>query len=678
MFQKLNMTRLLYILITLIIYFIFSTSCISREEERSTQAKLFQLKESITDSINSMRLTCVDQMIEEGKGIASDSSDYYAFVASDAMLNFYRGEADVLNSNLNKIKNYLSNSQNKGNRDLELRYLMIKSVYYTNFYPNLDSMLFYNEAAYKCAEIHFEASQQIIPYNNMASAYKQIGALDKSIMFYKKAIYLSDSLSLPVNNYIPLYEGLSATYIALRDFEQSEIWLNKSAELWDVMPTYDKYIYLTNRGNFYFYSKEYDKSLNTFLHLDTFLINYPNMIWERNLCFLNLADIYLKIGQLNKTEEIIGKTLDYYSNQGADMFVQYIRTQQMELAYQRNNYTAVSNLIREEGAINHLLPEHKLLRFEFLNGYYSKLGLWEEAHNFQRRYTYLRDSLANERIRMRTSELRTRYERDARILKQENKIVKNERHLLMTYIWLIIVLTLLLGVIFIVFYTRKRNMLRESNMLNRIMKLRMENTRNRITPHFIYNALNNELYSQQMGRESQLNTLVDMLREGQMQANVFCTKLEDELRFIALYVEIESRTVGGFSYKVELEEGIEPDKVLLPSMMVHIFVENAIKHGLKNHSYFEKNNMEKRLQLSIFKKDNGVIIEVMNTGKSYSLAGSSKSTKIGMKVLLQTIQLLNEKNSKSMYYDLLPYAENNETGCVAQLFIPDNYNLNVI
>ena len=69
--------------------------------------------------------------------------------------------------------------------------------------------------------------------------------------------------------------------------------------------------------------------------------------------------------------------------------------------------------------------------------------------------------------------------------------------------------------------------------------MRMENTRNRITPHFIYNALTHEMLAQMEGRKVDLNALTQLLRRGVEQADMLETTLEEELTFVDYYVDIE-------------------------------------------------------------------------------------------------------------------------------------------
>lgn len=113
-------------------------------------------------------------------------------------------------------------------------------------------------------------------------------------------------------------------------------------------------------------------------------------------------------------------------------------------------------------------------------------------------------------------------------------------------------------------------------------------------------------------------------------------------------------------------------------MMIQIFVENAIKHGLKDIPAEIDARMEKKLILHIFKKENDIYIEVRNNGKPLNLQNRDHKTQTGLRVVSQTIQLLNERNKQQMSYNLTEYRDaKGETGCCAQLIIPNNYNFNI-
>lgn len=676
----------IYILITLFIIAL-STLAGACQRHKNTgvtspdeQAEIKMLKQEIHDSIRTFNVNFAKEAILKGKNVAKDSDDYYDFVLYDVILLFYMSQPDSMLNNLAQTMDYLSRQPATSRRNqMRIKCLQTKAAYYSQFYLDPDSLVYYNIEACKVAEQEPDFEQQILCLNNLADAYRQKGELAQSAFYYKKAIYLADSAHTAKDNYVPLYGGLAATYTTLHDFKQSKIWLDKSLELWELMMTHEKFNYLTNRGNDYYYQKDYLNCLNTFLQTDTFLRAHPELEWEKYICHSNIVDVYLKLNQPQNADSLLFDNIAFFQKMQSGTVLPYLYTQQMELAMQKKDYKQAEQLIQKHPLPEGTKPDHILARLDFLQRYYTEQADWKKAFQYQKAYNELNDSLRDDRVRMRTADLQMRYERDATILNQKLYIGEKETQLLQTYTWLAISVSILILLVLLYYYRRKQMRFKEEQMLHRIVELRMENIRNRITPHFIYNALNHELLTQQQGKPTQLHVLVNLLRQGQNLANVFCTSLKEEMDFIQLYVQIEGEALGeNFRYETILEEGIEPEHVTLPSMMIQIFVENAIKHGLKDIPAEIDARMEKKLILHIFKKENDIYIEVRNNGKPLNLQNRDHKTQTGLRVVSQTIQLLNERNKQQMSYNLTEYRDaKGETGCCAQLIIPNNYNFNI-
>jgi sensor histidine kinase YesM len=193
--------------------------------------------------------------------------------------------------------------------------------------------------------------------------------------------------------------------------------------------------------------------------------------------------------------------------------------------------------------------------------------------------------------------------------------------------------------------------------------MRMENTRNRITPHFIYNALTHEMLAQMEGRKVDLNALTQLLRRGVEQADMLETTLEEELTFVDYYVDIERQQMPiTLFYQKEIASDVNPQAVLLPAMTIQIFVENAIKHGLKRQGGI--------LTIRASRQDNATLVEVLDSGQGLD---SSYQEHTGMKVVRQTIQMLNEHNHQQITFGI----GNLKQGCRSWLLLPDDYNYNI-
>lgn len=663
-----------FLSIVLLIAVLIGGGCASRE---SNETSLDRINQAIRDSLRTRNIPFIEQAIRQGKSEARDSDEYYNFVVQDMVRYFYTAQPDLMMLSTDSVVRYLSKVPVTDFRNrLMLKCMQAKGLYYTQFVFDADSMLFYQKEACRYAEKDSDIEELLLCYANLADAYKFAGDLSMSAMSYRRAIALADSIHTDRENYVPLYSGLAATYTTLRDFEQSAFWWDKCGELWDLMMLYEQFNYLNSRGNDYYYQEDYQQALKTFLQLDAFLQEHTDMEWEHHFCKANLSDIYLKLHEPEKARSLIIENLEYFGkSESNEMVLEHLHTQQMELAMQENNFREAERLVARYPVTPEMRSEQSLLRLDFLQRFYVAKSDWKKAFEYGRAYDHLSDSLRSERVRMKTAEIRMRYERDATVLNQNLLIRDKEVELMRIYALLAGVTTIVLVLAFLYVYRRKQMKLREEQMLHRIVSMKMENARNRITPHFIYNALNHELLARQEGRPSSLGVLVDMLRQGQSLASVFCTALREELNFIDLYVAVEGESLGGnFEYKVSVAEGIDLNEVRLPSMMVQIFVENAIKHGLRSLP----REAGKWLLVKVFRQEDAIRIEVINNGPLPVMQSGKDKSQTGLRVVSQIIQLLNTHNKRHMSFELSDYHDaKGEQGCCAALTIPDKYNFDM-
>ena len=66
------------------------------------------------------------------------------------------------------------------------------------------------------------------------------------------------------------------------------------------------------------------------------------------------------------------------------------------------------------------------------------------------------------------------------------------------------------------------------------------------------------------------------------RADALMSTLNEEMEFVGYYVNIEAQQMGdNFSYTTHVAPDVDADRVRLPAMVIQIFAENAIKHGLR-------------------------------------------------------------------------------------------------
>jgi sensor histidine kinase YesM len=155
---------------------------------------------------------------------------------------------------------------------------------------------------------------------------------------------------------------------------------------------------------------------------------------------------------------------------------------------------------------------------------------------------------------------------------------------------------------------KQRETAHKAETLARDVQLKM--LRYQINPHFLFNVLNSIYTLIDENTEKAKKLVIDMseyyrytLNKQQMTVTV-----EKEVESVLKYLEIQkTRFEEEFEYEISVDEASKP--VSIPSFIIHLLIENAVKYGTKT--------MKQKLiiRLSTILTDNKLIISVSNTGK---------------------------------------------------------------
>lgn len=206
--------------------------------------------------------------------------------------------------------------------------------------------------------------------------------------------------------------------------------------------------------------------------------------------------------------------------------------------------------------------------------------------------------------------------------------------------------------------------------MEQVTDLRMTNIRNRISPHFMFNVLNNEMNNLNEEKKKRLFALIHLLRKSLDMTEHVHIKLIDEIDFAKAYIELEKDRLGkDFIIEWNIDPNIDIDQVEIFPMTLQIPTENALKHGLQNL------DRDKKLIISIQGEKEGVKITVKDNGHGYhpEIKNDSPGTKTGLKVLRQTIQILNLRNSDKIRFSISSINEVGQTGTITEIFIPYHF-----
>lgn len=542
-------------------------------------------------------------------------------------------------------------------------------AYYDQYFFNADSSIFYLRKAVENVELSGIRSDLPQAYGNYANALRMGASLDSAALYYHRAISIADSLQLETLHYIPLYNGIASVFTDMRDYDNSAKWWEKSMEIIGSMNKFDKFNTLTGYGNNLYYQEDFEEAEKTFLQIKELLDSVPGSEWESMFNNVNLADIYIRTGRPMQAEKMLDTAVEYFTNaQPNPTVISYIQTLRMRAATELGEYARGLDMAKQYPEADTLRLEQHLARLKALENLYANIGNHRLAYITRCRHDHLNDSLRSYHLSQQISALNAIYQRDHRILNLEAGNTMQQAHIYKLTAGIAISLAIIVGLILFFVMRRINVKKREERMMSKIISLRQENLRNRVTPHFIYNALNHELLNAKKGKPSHLDSLVDLIRKQQVVASEILIPFSEELKFTEDYIKvIGDNGRDPFEYSYSIEPGIDPN-FPFPSMTLQILVENAFKHGF---STLEPET-ERKLFISVRRTTDGMTaVSVFNNCGSSPSAVEKGGT--GLRVLLETIRIINEHNREQTLFKIDTEAEiNGINGYNATITLPDN------
>jgi ligand-binding sensor domain-containing protein len=252
--------------------------------------------------------------------------------------------------------------------------------------------------------------------------------------------------------------------------------------------------------------------------------------------------------------------------------------------------------------------------------------------------------------------------------------------------WVIVFTLVLLLVASYLFYSNRISLLKKKNLAE-IEKVRvLDDVRNsqlsalkaQMNPHFIFNVLNSIqeiiLLNDKKQANSYLGKFADLMRLILDQSNKVAISLEDELRSLKLYLELEAlRFEENFKYEIQVTDMLYTYNINIPAMLIQPYVENAIKHGLM-HKHGEKNLV---LSFSLF-NENTLLCVITDNGigrrRSYEInrMREKKHTSFATGATQRRLELLNQGRAQTITASFIDLMDDhgNDCGTKVQLYIP--------
>ena len=293
------------------------------------------------------------------------------------------------------------------------------------------------------------------------------------------------------------------------------------------------------------------------------------------------------------------------------------------------------------------------------------------------------DSIRNVRSINSINEIDYRYNQDTTLLKRDilisnNQIKLSQQHNIIILVLALLIISVLLAILIFI-HIRRKNEQRYNRQMALATQLRMENIRNRISPHYMFNVLNTVMptFKQYSELAHPLQLLIQVLRGNLLASEKMAVELQEEIELVKNYIALRKETnPNTIHIEWEITEQV-PLQTLIPSMSIQIPVENALKYAFEDND--EQTNT---LSIHISKEDRNLSISIRDNGSGYDPgkhSNSKRSTGNGLKVLFRTIELLNSKNTEKIIFDIrnIGISDPSQHGTLVTITIPFNYQFNI-
>lgn len=485
----------------------------------------------------------------------------------------------------------------------------------------------------------------------VAYAIMQIGSIygkqknnEKSIYYYKKAQKYFEQIKKPavedIYTMVEINHNIGHTYLLMDQYETADKYFRKGLEMAkSIQDSQSASLILDKMGRVYFEQKKYKEALAMY---EEALEQDQSDLFRSNI-YTSLGEFFIAQKKYKEAENYLQKAL----NIGLQYQSLNIQTHARKFLYQ-------------------LYKESKQFG--------KSLEMYEE-------YVILKDSAKIQESKDVIKEQQLKYEFEKKelltkaaqqkkmsALKLENE-KKNARKNTILYIVISIAALLLITVLFLNYFFKQKNII-EANKNN---ELKQKLLLTQMNPHFIFNSVDNiqSLIHNKQDKEAinYLTKFSKLTRQILEHSRENFILLSDEIGMLENYLTIQKLLYNNnFSYEIVVDEEIDPESLLVPPMLTQPFIENAIKHGLKN-------KQEGGLVRIFYRiKDGKLSFEVIDNGSGLGSGEDKQHKSLSTQITRERLESISDKKDISIQTVNVIDANNIIQGVKTYFEIPYVYN----
>ncbi len=483
---------------------------------------------------------------------------------------------------------------------------------------NLATIQYYNQDFKKALDIYIQAAKVLEESknsSNLVNTYANIGAINATLKNFKNAqIYLERALPLSKSNEVlrlQILVNLCNMYLEQKLFDKFTDNIFEAEQLAEKYKLKRILSVVYNNFTKYYAAEGADYNLAlTYGQKAISIKKELNQANTLNITYNNVAYSYLQKGEYQKAISYLDSAM--------------IGAQGILKSYIYNNY--------KDAYIG--LKNHKTaLHYADLKDVYK-------------------DSITNSLQKEKVAELTEKFESEKKqnqidVLDAQNELqaltIKQQNYLL--------IVLLLFGILLLVLGYFGFKSYKTKEQLDKVL-LQQRLKKTQLNPHFLFNSLQsiqNFIYKNDKEKSSSYlasySKLIRLILE--KSDDDFISVTDDKIA-LESYLNLQQLTHNNkFSYDVIVEDTVDEDFDMLPTLVTQPFVENAIIHGLKN-------NTNGTINVRYFKNNSTFYVAIVDNGKGYDIKKDNSNRlhkSMSMDIIKEQFKNLN-KSSKNFVGDI--------------------------
>ncbi len=496
-------------------------------------------------------------------------------------------------------------------------------------------------------------------YTSIASIYNDWGNYEKGFEYSQKALTLSRDKG-DNDNIIQCCVMIGLLYAGIGDQETALSYYKKALSyLYPCDECYQKRSLDAMRGNLYRTAGNYDSSM--FFLMKAYKGNPTSTLTK-----YFIAETLLGQQRFDTALQVLTSLYDIYKKSGNGARYWQLSAAIGAAYYGKKEYDKALRFTAEGlnlASQRALRGQYILDAFTRMSSIYKSQGQPDSALYYFEQYARMKDSVISDQLKGKLFEFRRIAEDEKKqsqiaLLENQARQDKAIRNLLISGIILVVIMGffILRSVSLKRRNERLKNEQLQSQLQHKATELEMQALRAQMNPHFIFNCLSSinrfilknetDIASDYLTRFSRLIRLVLIHSRSSL------ILLKEEIEMLKLYLDMEQlRFKHAFDYTISFSDGIDPETISIPPLLLQPFCENAIWHGLMH-----KEDGRGDLSVAISKDHNQLVCVITDNGIGRKKAWEIKSRSgdmqqsMGLKITAERLALINKEKRVNTAY----------------------------